>query len=147
MVTFDWAMFWHELWVVGLAFTFHEIGHIWMAKRRKVFNKVSIGKLFGFFPFFFFVHTNLKKGTVIDQLAILETGVWLGLPFILFSWDFSWALFVYMVACGLDVLNIWVMSFLIFKGVSKTMTLEKVVKKYKIDISWKGIKIMERKRG
>jgi len=145
-MVFNWILLIHEFVVVGLAFIFHEIGHVWMAKRRGVFEKMTVWKLFKKIPLGVLVHTNKKKGTIEDQIDIASVGIFTGIPFLLLSWQFAQSFAVYMFASFLDVLNVTILTLLILKGVPKTMTLEKVVKKYDINISWRGIKVEKVKK-
>jgi len=138
----NWVnLFFNDFILCLVAFTIHELGHVWMAKRRGIFLRVTAWKIFGFLPIGAFTWIDRNKATVQDQIDVATAGVWVGLPFTFLMIRPFTFLTAYMFASFFDILSITLLTICLFLGLPKNMTLAEVGEKYTLSIGWRGIKL------
>jgi hypothetical protein len=135
---------WSDFFFCLVAFFFHEVGHIWMAKSRGVYLKTTAWKLFGFIPIGALVWIDKNKATIQDQLDVSSAGIWVGLPFTLLMFNPKLFFSVYMIACCVDVFAIVLLSIFIILGLPRFMTINEAGRRYDFSISWRGIKLKDK---
>jgi len=133
-----------DLFFCLVAFFIHEVAHIWMAKNRGVFVRVTAWKVFGFLPIGALTWIDKNKATIEDQIDISSIGIWAGLPFTFLMFKPVVFFSAYMIACFLDILSIAFLSICIILGMPKNMTIAEAGRKYDLSISWTGIRLKEK---
>lgn len=105
---------------------FHEGGHVFMAKRYKVFKKLYFS-----FPSMITL-IDINESTLSQVIKINVVGIVAGFPFLLFTNSTAFWIVLYFVACISDFQNLFIAVFLIvFKKYPTDVKIKKLRKKYK----------------
>jgi len=144
----DWSQLFtynslHDLVLCLVAFVVHELAHIWVAKRKGIYAKTTVWKIFGFIPIGALVWVDKSKATIQDQIDVASAGIWAGLPFTLLMFRPFVFFSAYMIASFFDILSTTILNLAILSGISKKMTI-KEAGNYNLSFTWRGIKLKKK---